>query len=299
MESGDVAKTIARWIALGALFLIPLTPLLVANTYFFPFITGKAFFFRILVEIAVCACGVLAALDKEYRPRFSWIGFVVVAFVGWMFVADLFAINVMKAFWSNFERMEGWVLLAHLLGFFIAAGAVLRVEKKWRAWFLTSLAVSLVISCYALLQLAGSLAIHQGSSRVDATLGNSAYVAIYFLFNVFIALWLALTEKYSWLKWSLIALAVLESVLIFFTETRGAMLGLVGALTLSAFLTAVTAGKSARRMATGALVCIVILVGGFYLVRNSSFVQSNHVLQRVATISIADGKTRFAIWNIA
>ena len=299
MQTGDIAKQIARWVALGALFLIPLTPLLVANTYFFPFITGKAFFFRILVEIVVSAWVVLALLDKEYRPRLSWVGIAVIAFVGWMFVADLFAVNVAKAFWSNFERMEGWMLLIHLLGLFFAASAILRAEKKWRAWFLASLAVSLIVSGYALLQLAGSLPIHQGSTRIDATLGNSAYLAIYFLFNTFIALWLALTEKYAWLKWSLIALAVLEAVLLFFTETRGTVLGITIGLALSAFLTAVTAGKRARRAAASALVLIVVIGGGLYAARDTSFVQGNHVLQRITSISLADGQTRFTIWHMA
>ncbi len=299
MQNNQTARQVARWVALGALFLIPLTPLLVADTYFFPFITGKAFFFRILVEIAVCAWGVLALLDKEYRPRVSWIGIMVVAFVAWMFIADLFAVNVAKAFWSNFERMEGWVLLVHLLGFFVASGAVLRVEKKWRAWFLTSLAVSLVVAGYALLQLGGALAIHQGSTRIDATLGNSAYLAIYFLFSMFIALWLALTERRAWLTWSLIALATLEGMLIFFTETRGTIIGLVLGLGVAAVLTALTAGKKVRQYAMFAMVGLVVIVGGFLLIRSSAFVQQNHVLQRVASISLADGSTRFTIWHMA
>jgi len=246
MQSGGTAQQVARWVALGALFLIPLAPLVVANSYFFPFITGKAFYLRILIEIAAVAWIVLALLDKEYRPRFSWIGAAVIGFVVWMFIADAFALNAVKAFWSNFERMEGWVLLVHLLGLFFAMSAVLRVEKKWRAWFLASLGVAVVISGYALLQLNGSLAIHQGSVRIDATLGNSAYLAIYFLFNIFIALWLALTEKYSWLKWSLIAFAVIETTLLFYTETRGTVIGLILGLTLAALLTAVTASRRAR-----------------------------------------------------
>src|SRR3989344_2090804 len=118
MQQSSTAKQVARWVALGALFLIPLTPLLVANSFFFPFITGKAFFFRILVEIAVAAWVVLAFVDKEYRPRFSWIGLVVLGFVVWMFVADAFAPHAPRGFRALFERMEGWVLLAHLLGFF-------------------------------------------------------------------------------------------------------------------------------------------------------------------------------------
>lgn len=299
MKDNGTAKQIARWAALGALFLVTLAPLIIANSYFFPFITGKAFFFRIVIEIAVCAWLVLAFLDKNYRPRFSWVGVAVLAFVVWMFVADCFAVNVAKAFWSNFERMEGWVLLIHLLGFFIVASAVLRVEKKWRAWFLASLGVSLVVSGYALLQLGGVFAIHQGSTRIDATFGNSAYLAIYFLFSSFIALWLAFSEKREWLKWTLIGVAALEGILIFFTETRGTVLGFVGALALSAFLFALTAGKQIRRSAIGALAIILILVGGFYAARNSSFVQGNHVLQRIASISLADGQTRFTIWHMA
>ena len=299
MQSEDTAKQIARWVALGALFLIPLAPLVVADGFFFPFITGKAFYLRILIEIAVSAWVVLALLDKKYRPRFSWIGAAVIGFVVWMFIADIFALNVTKAFWSNFERMEGWVLLAHLLGLFFAASAVLRVEKKWRAWFLTSLGVSVVICAYAFLQLAGAVSIHQGSTRIDASFGNSAYLAIYFLFNVFIALWLALTEKHSWLKWSLIALSALQAILIFFTETRGTIIGLIGALMLASLLAAFTADKRVRRMSAAAFILITILTGSFYLARHSDFVQNNRTLQRIASISLSDGQTRFTIWRMA
>ena len=298
-ESG--AKQIARWVALGALFLVPLAPLIVANSFFFPFITGKAFYFRILVEVAVAAWAVLAFLDRAYRPRLSLVGVVVLAFIAWMFVADSFALNAQKAFWSNFERMEGWVLLAHLGGFFVASSAVLRVERKWRAWFLTSLAVAVVVSLYALGQLVDpkDFPIHQGSTRIDASLGNSAYLAIYLLFNVFIALWLALTERAAWLKWSLVALALVEGILIFFTGTRGAIVGLVGALALATALTAITAGRRARGYAAAALVLIVLLTGSFYLVRDSSFVQENYILERVASISIDDLRVRFMIWDMA
>lgn len=299
MQDSGMARRIARGVALGALFLIPFAPLIVASSFFFPFITGKAFYVRILVEVAVCAWGALACLDKAYRPRFSLIGAGVLLFVLWMGIANLFAVNAPKAFWSNFERMEGWVLLAHLLGLFFSMSSVLRVEKKWRAWFLTSLGVSGVVSLYAFLQLGDLLAIHQGSTRIDATFGNSAYLAIYFLFSACIAAWLALTEKRSWLKWILVVLATIEATLIFFTETRGTILGLVFGLALAAGLTIMTAGKRARRIAAGVLALIVLLSVGFYTARSSTFVQSNHILQRIASISLSDGETRFTLWRMA
>lgn len=296
---GDTVKQVFRFVALGALFLIPLTPLLVPTSFFFPFITGKAFYFRTLVEIVFAAWIGLALIDKNYRPRFSWIGAGVLAFVVWMFIADLFAINVLKAFWSNFERMEGWMLLAHLAALFFAGGAVLRVEHKWRLWFFISLGVSVIVVCYALLQLAGSIAIHQGSSRIDASFGNSAYLGIYLLFNVFLAGWLALTEREAWIKWSLIALAVIEGFLVFMTETRGTVLGLLAGLLLAGLLTALTAGKRARTIAAVGMAVIVVVAGGLWLARDSAFVQSNHTLQRVTSISLDDLSVRFMIWNIA
>lgn len=299
MESDGVAKSIARWVALGALFLLPLTPLIVANTLFFPFITGKGLYLRIVIECAFVAWVVLALLDRAYRPRFSWIGATVVAFVGWMLIADAFAPNALKAFWSNYERMEGWVLLVHLSGLFFAASNVLRVEKKWRAWFLTWLVVSLYIVGYAILQLTHRADIHQGSTRIDASLGNSAYLAIYLFFNVCVASWLALTERFVWLKWSLLTLAVVEGILIFFTETRGTVIALAVALALASLLTLLTAGKRARTAATVGLILILVGAGGLYLARDSAFVENNSTLRRVTSISLADGQTRFTLWHMA
>lgn len=297
----DSAKQIARFTALGALFLIPLAPLIVANNFFFPFITGKAFYFRTVVEIAVAAWGALALLDRAYRPRFGAAGAAVLLFVAWMAIADSFALNAHKAFWSNFERMEGWILLVHLAGFFFAASNVLRVEKRWRAWFLASLSVGVVVSLYALLQLIDpkDFPIHQGSTRIDATLGNSAYLAIYLLFNAFIAGWLAMTERRPWLKGSLFALAALEAVLVFFTGTRGAIVGLAGGLALAAVLTALTAGKRARMFAAGGLALIILVAGSLYLARDSAFVAKDDSLNRIAHISLADLKVRFMLWNMA
>src|SRR5581483_5122823 len=106
-------KTIARWVVYVALFLIPVLALFVDNAIFFPFITGKAFGFRVLVEIATAGWLILAIADKRYRPRFSWILLLYAVFTAWMFLADALAVNAHKALGSNFERMDGWVTLVH------------------------------------------------------------------------------------------------------------------------------------------------------------------------------------------
>ena len=296
---GGSARSIARYGALGALFLITLTPLIVLDFFFFPFITGKGFYFRVLVEIAFACWAVLALLDKQYRPRFSWIGVAVLAFVTWMLVADLFAVNVEKALWSNFERMEGWVTLIHLLLFFVVMSTVLRVEKKWRAWFYTAVGASTIVGLHGIFQLLGWAAIHQGSTRIDASLGNSAYFAIYLLFNAAIAAWLALTEKRAWLKHVLFVVAVVEAILIFFTETRGTVLGLIGGLALAALLYAITGSAKTRRWGIGALVTIIVVAGGLFLLRDTAFVHNNSVLNRITSISFTDLQVRLRIWGEA
>src|ERR1700743_1382500 len=117
-------KDVARWAVYIPLFILPFLPLYVANDLFFPFITGKAFAFRILVEFALGAYVVLALVEPKYRPRFSWTFVLYGAFVTWMLIADLFGGNPAKALWSNFERMEGWVTLIHAFALFLITGAV-------------------------------------------------------------------------------------------------------------------------------------------------------------------------------
>src|SRR3989344_5047359 len=157
----------ARWVSLGSLLALALLPLIVTSGLFFPFITGKAFFFRVLVEIGFSAYAVLAILEPTYRPRRSWLFWIFGAFVVWMFIADLFAANVGKAFWSNFERMEGWVTLAHLFAFFVMAGGLFSELKRVRTFWLVSLAISGIVCLYGFLQLSGAITINQGGTRID------------------------------------------------------------------------------------------------------------------------------------
>lgn len=291
-------KTI-RWVTLACLFIIPFLPLVVYNGFFFPFITGKNFAFRILVEIAFAGWVLLALADKKYRPRWSWTFVLFGALVVWMAVADALAVNPAKAFMSNFERMDGWVTLIHLFAFFVVAGAVLGADKLWRKWWLTFLAGATLVCIYAVFQVAGVFAIHQGGVRVDATFGNAEYLAAYLLFTIAVSLWQAFESKKVWMRWLLYALTILELIILYYTATRGAILGLVGAAILGSVLWMIESGKRGRRFAAAALIALVVISGGFYLVRNSSFVQNDPTLARIASISLASGATRFTIWHMA
>lgn len=180
-------KKILRYTTLIGIFVIPFIPLIVTNAFFFPFITGKNFIFRIVIEIIFAAWLILAVTDTAYRPRRSWILYTLGIFVIVMALADAFSMNPYKSFWSNYERMEGWVTLIHLLAYFIVVTATLTKEKLWDAFLQTALGVNCVVVLYSLLQIGHLLVINQGGVRVDATFGNATYLAIYTVFSIFIA----------------------------------------------------------------------------------------------------------------
>ncbi|HEX8947252.1 MAG TPA: O-antigen ligase family protein, partial [Candidatus Paceibacterota bacterium] len=55
----------------------------------------------------------------------------------------------------------------------------------------------------------------------------------------------------------------------------------------------------ARGVAAGALVLLLVLAGGFLLVRDTPAIRQHPVLGRIASISLAEGQTRFTIWHMA
>lgn len=164
---------------------------------FFPFITGKNFSFRIIVEIITAAWLVLAIRDERYAPRKSWITVGLLSFLGTMLISTLLSENPYKSFWSNFERMEGYVTLLHLGAYFFVLGATFLAEKTERLWnylLYTMLGANFFVALFAILQASGELVINQGGIRVDGTLGNATYLAGYVLVHFFIALFVMVSK---------------------------------------------------------------------------------------------------------
>ena len=156
---------ILRGVILTGIFLVPFIPLYVANTMFFPFITGKNFVFRVIVEIIFAVWAILALRDNSYLPKKSLILYSVGAFLAVMTVADIFGASFYRSFWSNYERMEGLVALLHMCAYFFVLGSVLNTDKLWDRYMKTILGAGCLIVLYAMGQLAGFFVINQGFFR--------------------------------------------------------------------------------------------------------------------------------------
>ncbi len=293
-------QRLLRYGVLTGLFVIPFIPLIISNSMFFPFITGKHFAFRIIVELILGGWVILALLDARYRPRISSVAGAIAVFLFVLIAAALGGENPTKSIWSNFERMEGIVGLLHFAAYFLVLCSMLTTEKLWTRWFNTSLAASAIVVLCGLGQLAGLFRIYQSGVRIDSTFGNATYLSIYMLFHIFIAGILLLRQRSGWTKAVYGGLIALEVAVLYFTATRGAILGLFGGAVLTTLLVALfeRERKNLRRGAFAALTGLLILAGGFFVLKDSSFVTNNEVLSRISSISLEAGSTRLTVWGM-
>jgi len=291
-----------KFVVLAGLFFVPFIPFLVSGSLFFPFITTKAFAWRIIVEIIFVAWLALAVSDKGYRPRKSPILYALGIFLFVIGVANALGVNPGASFWSNYERMEGYITLLHLGAFFLVIGSVFN-EELWKKWWNTSLLASALMVIYAIFQLSGAITINQGGARVDGTFGNAIYLAVYMLFHIFVALfYMARSWKNTGLRYLYGILIISQLVILYYTATRGAILGLLGGLIVFAVLNIRNKEQLFIRKASVSLLAgILILVGSFFLAKDSQFVRESSVLARFASLNLEEIKNqgRFFVWPMA
>ena len=296
------------------LFLLPLAPLIVgggfygkillpgAGDLFFPFITGKAFYFRTIIEILFALWVFVACFDKRYRPKATPALWAIIATVFALSLSTVFGANPYRSFWSNFERMEGLVGHLHLLAFFVVLTSVFLRYEDWKKFFSVSLVASFLVSSYGYFQSLGFIKVFQSSERVDATLGNSTYLAIYLVFHLFLALYFLLKEDRRWLRCVFAGLIVYEIPVIFLTATRGAILGLLGGgIILAVFFGIFGGNKKLKKLSLGFIGLLFVFGSTFWFIKDTGFVQENYVLRRFANMSFSEQtiKSRFSIWGIS
>lgn len=291
------------YVILAGLFLMPFVPLIVSSSLFFPFIVGKGLAFRTIVEIISVCYLVLAFRDESYRPKFSWVLGSILLFLVAIGLADIFSANPFKSFWSNFERMEGYITLLHLGAYFLVMSSVLKTQQVWNKLLATSVGASAIMAVYSFFQLAGKITISQGGVRVDGTLGNASYLGIYMVFNIFFAALLMTRSQKMWQKILLGVVTVLDLIVLYFTATRGAILGLIGGAFIAfLFLTFKSQkGDKIRKIAASGIIFLAVFVGLFIAFKNNSFIKNNPVLGRFATLSFSEIKTqgRYYVWPMA
>lgn len=236
-----------RVISLFVVFAIA-TPLIVSSEIVFPFVVGKAIWFRSMIWILSALWGLLIIRERKYLPEqnFAFLLFGLVVFL--QVVSAMAGYSLVNSFWSNLERMQGIMQSAHLLVFSLILFSIFKSFKEW-IFILRSVAfVGLLVAFFGFLESFGifmssgfnipfaPLTLEQNSSSLGSTIGNSVYLSWYLSIIIFIVMGLifydiknkgmsllTLSEKTSILN----ILALLFSFwCVFYNFSRGAILSI-------------------------------------------------------------------------
>jgi O-antigen ligase/cytochrome c-type biogenesis protein CcmH/NrfG len=292
-------KAVNLWIIRAGIFVVPFIPLYVSRSLFFPYITGKAFIFRTIVEIIFAAWVILAFAYPEYRPKKTPIFWAVLIFVGVVSVATFLGVNPVKSFWSNFERMEGLVTYLHLFVYFLVIGSVFK-KRDWLIFLNLFVVSGIFENIYVLFQRLGYLVSPQGGIRTDGTIGNPTYLAAYLIFILAFCALLWLQTNVRWQKYFYGFVFLFTASSIYFTASRGPTLGilvgLIAALTIYLWLK-----KQFNKKALLVLTFLIAVPLILWLLKDTSFVRNSSTLNRLTSLSFTERTitSRFTIWGMS
>src|SRR3989344_672176 len=134
------------------LYALLLTPLFIWSGFLFPFITTKALYFRLLLELALIVYVPLAFKYRSLRPRWNWLTGIV------------------------------WIYL----------GIVFRTSGDWYRYLYFAVIVTLAVAVYGLAQLLEFPFVVEtgGGARISGTIGNAAFFAAFLVFGIFLSFYL-------------------------------------------------------------------------------------------------------------
>ena len=188
------------WAVWLCMFLVLLTPLVVSVETLFPFVVGKALYARSLIALAFALWLLLALMSPVYRPPRSLLLVLLALGLGVALLAACFGVSAQRSLWSNYERMQGVVEMAHWFAFALVLCSLLRTSWHWRMALNLNLGVSLAVALLVLAQqfllrdvsvirwgdwTIAALSAYHGTA--SATLGNPIYLSSYLTLNAVIA----------------------------------------------------------------------------------------------------------------
>jgi hypothetical protein len=125
----------ARHVAMASIFAVPVVAVIFVPTFLYPYIVGKAFVFRFLMIVAFFSYVYLLLTNISYKPRLTpfVVGFGAFVFV--MALATIFSMDPSRSFWSNYERMEGYINLLCLFVLGLVATSLCLKDTEWTGSF--------------------------------------------------------------------------------------------------------------------------------------------------------------------
>ncbi|MDO8667572.1 MAG: O-antigen ligase family protein [bacterium] len=271
---------------------------LVFKNLLFPYITSKQIAFNILVEVLMIGWLALVIKYPEVRPKKSWITYGLLAFFAALLASSIFGVDFNLSFWGDIERMLGWFHVFHFFLYYLIIITVFRRWQDWRNLFIVSIIAAFIVSLISLFKIPYS------------TIGNTAYVSGYVIFNIYFALILFFRsrgeENGKGADWFISALYLAAAFIMLLvmrvTHTRGAYVGLAVSFLLFFILHVLySQNKKIKIYSFLSSVAVVAVVGLVLLFPESNLVKNSSVLGTVTQISAkaVTFQTRLISWKAA
>lgn len=312
--------------------LVIAVPLIYFPTTFFPFNIIKVVLLQILIELMFALWIALALFYPEYRPRLTPLIAALGVFSAALLLSTFFGVDWRASLWSDEQRAFGVIGIMHL-ALLVLITSSLKNKIEWRKILLFSFAAATLVSLIGISQKLVYVPSQSVSSwlyiifpianspnpldRIGSTLSNSAFLAGYLLFGLFIGFWFLVgeTRKHADRKanrrakqflWFLAAGEIVILAAIFLTQTLGALLGLgLGVLFLVAYYIIKGKGRvgqfSLRSIALACLAFLVILGSFVFFTRGDAFWDNVPGFSRISKASLKTPSIhdRLLVWNIA
>ena len=279
-------------------YLSFLSVFLVNSKLLFPFITTKQIYFNVLIEILFVFWAAFILKYPEYGPfgkardglKKSWISIGLIAYFAAILISTLFSVDFNLSFWGDIERMLGFFHILHFLVFYFIIITVFREWKDWRNLMAVSVAAAFLVSLYSF-------------KITFSTIGNSAYVGGYLIFNIYFALLLFFKTKNIPARLACVGAAAVMLVSLKNTDVAGAYVGLGISVFAALFLYGVlNKNKKAKIASWTVLAVLSVSVLAVFINNDSAFVRNNKFLRLITgevSLSKNTFQTRLISWRAA
>lgn len=316
-------------LSLLAAFAIP--PFIVAESLYFPFVSGKVYIFRLLVGISF-ALWIFLILGQPRRYAIPFKNPLVIAtllFFAALLLTAFLGVDPIHSLFSNIERADGVLQFGYWVLYFLMLASVFKTKKDWKIFFGVFVAVLATIAAGAWIDY---------TPRLAGAFNNPSYLGGLMLFAIGATalLWNLLTGRrpqnsqpqylgsskkqkksrhrensQNNQRQTLISIAAFVLLLFFFitiifTQTRGDYLGFAAGFTIFVVLSWFWQRKRYPKLVKTASVLFLAGAVSFVILAslvNSPLVRSNPILGRIAgipsAISSAAGAERILAWQSA
>ncbi len=274
---------ILKWGSIASLLIV----FFVFKDLLFPYITSKQISFNILTELLFAVWLVFIMRFPAYRPKKNLVTYGLIAYLLAIVASCLGSVDMTLSIWGDAERMLGVFHVIHFFLLYLILITVFRSWPDWRDLFLSSIVVATLVSLIGIF-----------GPQTYSTIGNTAYVSGYLIFNIFFALILFVRSNDAKWRWLYFLPLIVMLIEFWSCHTSGAIIGLFTSLLLAIFLLGLFHdNKKIRFGALFSFAALIIIVAAIFSQNDKAWFQ-NSFLKNLTSQKVTF-QTRLISWKSA